>query len=102
MKTAGLSGTIAHFLCFCHLAIKLYCIALCCGVCECVCVCMRACVSSLCACACVCGGGGGREEVYNSSMQDRRQRHSDHRADQKYGPQEERNQQIQKEAMMLI
>ena len=47
MKTAGLSGSIAHFLCFCHLAIKLYCIALCCGVCECV----RACVH---VCVCVC------------------------------------------------
>ena len=69
VKTAGLSGTIAHFLCFCHLAIKLYCIALCCGVCECVCVCMRACVSSLCACACVCvcGGGGGEKRCITAA-----------------------------------
>ena len=51
---------------------------------------------------CVCVWGGGGEEVHNSSMQDWRQWHSDHRADQKYGLQEERNQQIQKETTMLI
>ena len=71
-------------------------------VCVCACVCVCVCVSSLCACACVCVGGGGGGGRCITAACKTEERHSDHRADQKYGLQEERNQQIQKEATMLI